>query len=61
MKQITDEQFESELDRLVDEDLSKLDILSMPGIYEILREQLHNEVIAACHEANLQDEEPVSE
>ena len=42
---ITDEMFNKELDDVVN-NLSTSELLAIPGIYEILREELNNEVLA---------------
>lgn len=46
MKKITDEQFENALIKVIDKDnKSASQLLSIPGIYEILSEYYNNDVI----------------
>lgn len=46
MSQITQEEFDAKLDELV-ASMTAVEIFAMPGVYEIVSEQLNNEVIRA--------------
>jgi Mg/Co/Ni transporter MgtE len=41
---ITDEMFDQELQRIMDE-MSADDLLMIPGIYEVMREHLNNQIL----------------
>lgn len=43
--QMTDEEFDLELNEIINEECVAYNLLSIPGIYEILSDHFHNEIL----------------
>ena len=54
--QMTDEEFDLELSEIINEDCVAYDLLQIPGIYEILSEHFHNEVLDRWEQKRQDDE-----
>ena len=54
--QMTDEEFDLELSEIINEDCVAYYLLQIPGIYEILSEHFHNEVLDRWEQKQQDDE-----
>jgi len=52
---VTDEMFDEELEKIVEEKAREGTLLATPGLYEVVREEFNNEVLARLQERHGHD------